>query len=83
MTPPHRPSPQQQMDQAARAVLEQLPTLTHRGLVVDSPPGAGKSTLVARAADTLAQSSIPCPVIAQTNSQVDHLVRRSPGTTRT
>lgn len=76
MTPPHRPSPQQQMDQAARAVLEQLPTLTHRGLVVDSPPGAGKSTLVARAADTLAQSSTPCPVIAQTNSQVDHLVRR-------
>ncbi|MFF0572067.1 AAA domain-containing protein [Streptomyces sp. NPDC004041] len=76
MTPPHRPSPQQQMDQAARAVLEQLPTLIHRGLVVDSPPGAGKSTLVARAADTLAQSSTPCPVIAQTNSQVDHLVRR-------
>lgn len=76
MTPPHQPSPQQQMDTAARAVLEQLPTLTHRGLVVDSPPGAGKSTLVAQAADTLAQSSAPCVVIAQTNSQVDHLVRR-------
>ncbi|MFF7647042.1 AAA domain-containing protein [Streptomyces canus] len=76
MTPPHQPSPQQQMDQAARAVLEQLPTLTHRGLVVDSPPGAGKSTLVAQAADALAQSSAPCVVITQTNSQVDHLVRR-------
>ncbi|MEU1667072.1 AAA domain-containing protein [Streptomyces sparsogenes] len=76
MTPSHQPSPQQQMDTAARAILEQLPTLTHRGLVVDSPPGAGKSTLVARAADALAQSSAPCAVIAQTNSQVDHLVRR-------
>ncbi|MGA5164065.1 AAA family ATPase [Streptomyces pseudogriseolus] len=64
------------MDQAARVILEQLPTLTHRGIVVDSPPGAGKSTLVARAADALAQSSVPCVVIAQTNSQVDHLVRR-------
>ncbi|MFE9132152.1 AAA domain-containing protein [Streptomyces sp. NPDC007148] len=76
MTPPHRPSPQQQMDQAARTILEQLPALTHRGLVVDSPPGAGKSTLVAKAADALVQSSAPCVVIAQTNSQVDHLVRR-------
>ncbi|MFD5491765.1 AAA domain-containing protein [Streptomyces sp. NPDC127091] len=76
MTPPHQPSPQQQMDQATRAILEQLPTLTHRGIVVDSPPGAGKSTLVARAADALAHSSAPCVVIAQTNSQVDHLVRR-------
>lgn len=76
MTSPHQPSSQQQMDQAARVILEQLPTLTHRGIVVDSPPGAGKSTLVARAADALAQSSVPCVVIAQTNSQVDHLVRR-------
>ncbi|MFH9712899.1 AAA domain-containing protein [Streptomyces luteogriseus] len=76
MTPPHQPSPQQQMDTAARAILEQLPTLTHRGIVVHSPPGAGKSTLVARAADALAQSHAPCPVIAQTNSQVDQLVRR-------
>ncbi|MFI0779277.1 AAA domain-containing protein [Streptomyces sp. NPDC021212] len=76
MTLPHQPSPQQQMDQAARAILEQLPTLTHRGLVVDSPPGAGKSTLVAQAADALTQSHGPCVVIAQTNSQVDHLVRR-------
>ncbi|MFI0908682.1 AAA domain-containing protein [Streptomyces sioyaensis] len=64
------------MDQTACAILDQLPSLTHRGLVVDSPPGAGKSTLVAQAADALAQSSAPCVVIAQTNSQVDHLVRR-------
>ncbi|WP_377266744.1 AAA family ATPase [Peterkaempfera sp. SMS 1(5)a] len=73
MTPDVR---QEQADQAARAILEQLPTLSQRGLVVDSPPGAGKSTLVVRAADALAQSGAPCIVIAQTNSQVDDLVRR-------
>ncbi|WP_228472882.1 AAA domain-containing protein [Streptomyces cyaneochromogenes] len=76
MTLPHQPSPQQRMDHASRAILERLPTLTHRGLVVDSPPGAGKSTLAARAADVLTQSSRPCAVMAQTNNQVDHLVRR-------
>lgn len=43
---------------------------------MEAPPGAGKTTLVARAADALAQSSGPCPVIAQTNSQADQLVRR-------
>ncbi|MEF9908554.1 AAA family ATPase [Streptomyces sp. P9-A2] len=73
MTPPHPP---QQTAQTARTVLEQLPTLTHRALVVDSPPGAGKSTLVAQAADALTRPGAPCIVIAQTNTQVDHLVRR-------
>ncbi|WP_237323423.1 AAA family ATPase [Streptomyces sp. MOE7] len=76
MTPPRMPSAQQQADNATRAVLEQLPSLAHRGLVVKAPPGAGKTTLVAQAAATLARSSSPCPVIAQTNSQADHLVRR-------
>ncbi|MFF6779027.1 AAA domain-containing protein [Streptomyces sp. NPDC012637] len=70
------PSAQQQAENATRAVLEQLPTLAHRGLVVKAPPGAGKTTLVAQAAATLTRSSSPCPVIAQTNSQADHLVRR-------
>ncbi|MEU5980083.1 AAA family ATPase [Streptomyces sp. NPDC047315] len=70
------PSAQQQTDNATRAVLEQLPTLTHHGLVVKAPPGAGKTTLVAQAAATLARSSGPCPVIAQTNNQADHLVQR-------
>ncbi|WP_405785689.1 AAA family ATPase [Streptomyces sp. NBC_01367] len=76
MTSPRQLSPQQQTDNATSAVLERLPTLTHRGLVVEAPPGAGKSTLVAQAAEALARSSGPCPVIAQTNSQVDHLVKR-------
>ncbi|MGW6638238.1 AAA family ATPase [Streptomyces cyaneofuscatus] len=69
-------SAQQQADSATRAVLNHLPTLTHQGLVVKAPPGAGKTTLVAQAAAALAQASGPCPVIAQTNNQADHLVQR-------
>ncbi|MEU2119478.1 AAA domain-containing protein [Streptomyces sp. NPDC016459] len=77
MTPPRRLSVRQrQTDRATGVVLDQLTALTHRGLVVQAPPGAGKTTLVAQAAAALAQSSGPCPVIAQTNSQVDYLVRR-------
>ncbi|WP_035803986.1 AAA domain-containing protein [Kitasatospora mediocidica] len=68
--------PQEDADRATRAVLDQLRTLTQRGLVVDSPPGAGKSSLVVRAAADLARTGEPCVVIAQTNSQVDDLVRR-------
>ncbi|MBK5993693.1 helicase, partial [Streptomyces sp. MBT58] len=76
MTPPHQPSPQEQTDQATRTILNAVHTLTHRGLVVDAPPGAGKSTLVVQAAGTLAHTGAPCAVMAQTKSQVDHLVRR-------
>ncbi|MFI1829955.1 AAA domain-containing protein [Streptomyces sp. NPDC020412] len=49
---------------------------TSRGVVVDSPPGAGKSTLVVRAARELAAAGHPLMVIAQTNAQVDDLVLR-------
>ena len=44
-----------------------------RGVVVDSPPGAGKSTLVVRAAAELAGQGHRVMVIAQTNEQVDDL----------
>jgi len=47
-----------------------------RGVVVDSPPGAGKSTLVVRAALELADAGRPLMVVAQTNAQVDDLVTR-------
>ncbi|MBB5117669.1 AAA domain-containing protein [Streptomyces eurocidicus] len=47
-----------------------------RGVVVDSPPGAGKSTLVVRAARELAAAGRPLMVVAQTNAQVDDLVLR-------
>nr|WP_229880794.1 AAA domain-containing protein [Streptomyces alanosinicus] len=49
---------------------------TERGVVVDSPPGAGKSTLVVRAALELAEAGRPLMVVAQTNAQVDDLVLR-------
>ncbi|MFG2825154.1 AAA domain-containing protein [Kitasatospora sp. NPDC048365] len=47
-----------------------------RGVVVDSPPGAGKSTLVVRAARELVGAGEKIMIVAQTNSQVDDLVDR-------
>src|SRR5580698_5245102 len=47
-----------------------------RGVVVDSPPGAGKSTLVVRAAAALADAGEQIMIIAQTNEQVDDLTSR-------
>jgi hypothetical protein len=48
----------------------------YRGVVVDSPPGAGKSTLVVRAAAELADAGESVMVVAQTNQQVDDLTGR-------
>ncbi|AIA03779.1 hypothetical protein DC74_3281 [Streptomyces noursei] len=45
-------------------------------MVVDSPPGAGKSTLVVRAARELAAAGRRLMIVAQTNAQVDDLVLR-------
>jgi hypothetical protein len=53
-----------------------LPGVRRRGVVVDSPPGAGKSTLVVRATADLAAAGEPVMVVAQTNAQVDDLVDR-------
>ncbi|MET7392444.1 AAA family ATPase [Dactylosporangium sp. NPDC005572] len=50
-----------------------------RGVVVDSPPGAGKSTLVVRAARHIAATGEPLAVVAQTNEQVDDLVANLAG----
>lgn len=58
------------------ADLAGLDSRGQRGVVVDSPPGAGKSTLVVRAAAELAAAGEPVMVVAQTNSQVDDLVDR-------
>lgn len=49
---------------------------TARGVVVDSPPGAGKSTLVVRAAQELVAAGESLMVVAQTNAQVDDLADR-------
>ncbi|MFF1308569.1 AAA domain-containing protein [Streptomyces sp. NPDC058307] len=61
---------------ATDAILHDTLQGTHRGVVVDSPPGAGKSTLVVRAALELADAGRPLMVVAQTNAQVDDLVLR-------
>ncbi|MFF4753167.1 AAA domain-containing protein [Streptomyces sp. NPDC002514] len=61
---------------ATTAILHDTLHGAHRGVVVDSPPGAGKSTLVVRAALELADAGRPLMVVAQTNAQVDDLVLR-------
>ncbi|MBW8486158.1 AAA domain-containing protein [Actinomadura parmotrematis] len=48
----------------------------HRGVIVDSPPGAGKSTLVVRATAHLAAAGDRLMIVAQTNEQVDDLIER-------
>jgi hypothetical protein len=58
------------------AVLRDLSLGGHRGVVVDSPPGAGKSTLVVRAAAEIAAGGDRLMVVAQTNTQVDDLLLR-------
>jgi hypothetical protein len=76
-----RPSPagSRPAAEAARvvdAVLADLAASDHRGVVVDSPPGAGKSTLVVRAAGVLAAGGESLMIVAQTNEQVDDLIAR-------
>ncbi|MET7649510.1 MULTISPECIES: AAA family ATPase [unclassified Streptomyces] len=61
---------------ATDAILRDTLHGTARGVVVDSPPGAGKSTLVVRAALELADAGRSLMVVAQTNAQVDDLVMR-------
>ncbi|MGW2774701.1 AAA domain-containing protein [Streptomyces olivaceoviridis] len=61
---------------ATDAILHDTLHGTERGVVVDSPPGAGKSTLVVRAALELAAAGRPLMIVAQTNAQVDDLVLR-------
>ncbi len=60
---------------AMASIIADLGRAPH-GVVVDSPPGAGKSALVARAATELADSGEPVMVVAQTNGQVDDLTDR-------
>ncbi len=78
-------SPGELAAQVVDAVLRDLAAGSERGVVVDSPPGAGKSTLVVRAAGELAAAGEPVMIVAQTNEQVDDLIERlgaqSPGLT--
>ncbi|WP_328290206.1 AAA domain-containing protein [Nocardia aurantiaca] len=63
-------------DQVVHEVLDDLTNSDQRAIVVDSPPGAGKSTLVVRAAQHLAQDGGQRIIVAQTNEQVDDLIDR-------
>jgi hypothetical protein len=63
-------------ERVVAAVLTDLHAGHSRCVVVDSPPGAGKSTLVTRAARDLAAEGEPVILVAQTNEQVDDLVSR-------
>ncbi len=79
---PH-PGPDRTPGAAADAVVARILDATvhpavgaPRGVVVDSPPGAGKSTLVVRAARELVGAGERLMIVAQTNNQVDDLVER-------
>ncbi|MFJ4836180.1 AAA domain-containing protein [Streptomyces sp. NPDC088747] len=73
MTQPPIP-PAELANAAVTDILTALTSGTTQPLVVDSPPGAGKSTLVVRAARTLAAAGERCIIVAQTNHQVDDLL---------
>ena len=63
-------------DEVVASILADLETTTERAIVVDSPPGAGKSTLVVKAARQLATHGGQQIIVAQTNEQVDDLIDR-------
>jgi hypothetical protein len=64
--------------QATGQILADLAT-AEQGVVVDSPPGAGKSTLVVSAAAELARNGARVMLVGQTNEQVDDLIDRLAG----
>ncbi|HEU5333715.1 MAG TPA: AAA domain-containing protein [Actinocrinis sp.] len=66
----------QRAGEVARMIERDLAGGAHRGVIVDSPPGAGKSTLVVALARRLAATGQPVMIVAQTNEQVDDLVDR-------
>jgi hypothetical protein len=79
MTEPRAFDPAAETDRVIAAVLAAMADPGQRGIIVDSPPGAGKSTLVVQAAATLAADGETCIIVAQTNNQVDDLTARLAG----
>ena len=71
--------PAAETDRVIAAVLADMAGPGQRGIIVDSPPGAGKTTLVVRAAAELAAGGESCIIVAQTNNQVDDLTARLAG----
>lgn len=73
------PDPAAAANAAIDMVLADMASTDRRGIVVDSPPGAGKTTLVIAAAVSLIEAGEPCMIVAQTNNQIDDLVLRLSG----
>ncbi|GAA1215057.1 AAA family ATPase [Kitasatospora nipponensis] len=69
-------TPGERAERAVAAIIADLDQGPGRGVVVDSPPGAGKSTLVVQAAGHLAAAGHQLMIVAQTNEQVDDLTDR-------
>ncbi|MBB2747095.1 UNVERIFIED_ORG: hypothetical protein FHR35_006974 [Microbispora rosea subsp. rosea] len=69
-------TPAEAAETVIRDVIADYTSGTHRAVVVDSPPGAGKSTLVVRAARQIAATGDPLMIVAQTNEQVNDLISR-------
>jgi hypothetical protein len=76
------PNPSKTAKKVTDAATADLLSGDHLAVVVDSPPGAGKSTFVVGTAVRLADDQDQVPIVAQTNAQADDLVRsllRHPG----
>jgi len=65
--------PAAEAERVTTDILADFASGRHLGVVVDSPPGAGKSTLVVRTAVSLAAAGERLMIVAQTNEQVDDL----------
>jgi superfamily II DNA or RNA helicase len=76
MSEDRRYDPAAETDRVIAAVLADMGRPGQRGVIVDSPPGAGKTTLVVRVGIELAADGESCIVVAQTNNQVDDLTMR-------
>ena len=68
-------SPAEAHRTVTEAVMRDLQVGDSAAVVVDSPPGAGKSTFVVDAARDLSEVSA-VPIISQTNAQADDLVEK-------
>jgi hypothetical protein len=75
-TPQQQNSPAAEAERVSAEILSDMSAPGPRGIIVDSPPGAGKSTLVVRAAAGLAADGERCIIVAQTNNQVNDLAKR-------
>ncbi len=70
-----RRDPSKAAKKATDSAAADLLSADHRAVIVDSPPGAGKSTFVVSTAVRLAKDQDQVPVVAQTNAQADDLIR--------